>query len=254
MKPWRNQRWRASAEPWVQLSGFTRPWVFSWMRSSPTAEAAERASLMSWSVSGLRNGVPVSSSFDRRGVLGPHPAEAVGHAARCARHRTPAPAGPAGPGRAARAGPAGRGRTRGRRRTPARAARRWSRTGPRGSGRSWRRCRPTCRAGSRTGPTWLLAVPHADWVGAAVEHGLGRLPLLAVARQLAGPVGLHRVHRADDAALGVLVGVGAGLALCERVGVLVAGRPAPGPGRCRSGRRVASPAAADAGRSARGSG
>ena len=77
------------------------------------------------------------------------------------------------------------------------------------------------------------AVERADLVargaarrlgGAVVEHGLGRLPLLAVARQLAAPVGLHRVHRADDPARGVAVRVGAGLALLERGGALVAGR------------------------------
>ena len=80
--------------------------------------------------------------------------------------------------------------------------------------------------------------------GAAVEHGLGSLPLLAEARQLARPVGLHRVHRADDAALGVLVGVGAGLALGERLGSwspaacdLVCGSAGPPP--------VTSPPAAD---------
>src|SRR6478735_5805400 len=71
----------------------------------------------------------------------------------------------------------------------------------------------------------LVARGPARRLGAAVvEHRLRRLPLLAVPRHLAGPVGLHRIHRADDAALGVLVGVGAGLALLERLGVLVAGR------------------------------
>ena len=32
-----NQRFRCSAEPWVQVSGLTRPTLRFWMRSSPTA-------------------------------------------------------------------------------------------------------------------------------------------------------------------------------------------------------------------------
>ena len=45
--PVRNQRWRCSDDPWVNDSGFTRPCTFSWMRSSPMAEAASRPSAMS---------------------------------------------------------------------------------------------------------------------------------------------------------------------------------------------------------------
>ena len=49
---------RASAEPWVHDSGVTRPCIFSWIRSSPTADAADSADLMSCSVIGLSRGCP----------------------------------------------------------------------------------------------------------------------------------------------------------------------------------------------------
>ena len=39
-KPLAAQYWRILAEPWVQLSGCTRPLEASWIRSSPTAAAA----------------------------------------------------------------------------------------------------------------------------------------------------------------------------------------------------------------------
>jgi len=38
---------RCSDEPWVQLSGVTRPCVSCWIRSSPTAAAASRAAAKS---------------------------------------------------------------------------------------------------------------------------------------------------------------------------------------------------------------
>ena len=90
----------------------------------------------------------------------------------------------------------------------------------------------------------LVARGAARRLGAAVvEDRLGRLPLLAVARQLARPVGLHRVHRADDPAVGVPVGVGPGLALLKRCGVLVAGcRHLAGVEAARPTRGVAAPA------------
>src|SRR6185436_19046191 len=46
-KPVRNQVTRCSEVPWVNVSGSILPWVCSWIRSSPTAAAAVRASSMS---------------------------------------------------------------------------------------------------------------------------------------------------------------------------------------------------------------
>ena len=119
---------------------------------------------MSWSVSGLRNGCAGVLVGHGRGVLGPDPAEAVGH----------------------QLGAHGAGVR------PLRVLLRaveeaelvlervavlvgddvLLRERPSAGAElvledleeARRRCRPACRGGSRTGPTWLLAVPHADWV------------------------------------------------------------------------------------------
>ncbi|COZ22181.1 Uncharacterised protein [Mycobacterium tuberculosis] len=45
---------RCAAEPCVQVSGLVRPVVCCWIRSSPTAAAAARASWMSLSLNGSR--------------------------------------------------------------------------------------------------------------------------------------------------------------------------------------------------------
>ena len=45
--PFLNQLERCSADPCVQVSGFTAAPALAWMRSSPTAEAACRPSSMS---------------------------------------------------------------------------------------------------------------------------------------------------------------------------------------------------------------
>ncbi len=50
------------ADPSVQPSGFTWPVAASWMRSSPTADAADSASSSCCSVIGARNVTPVSGS------------------------------------------------------------------------------------------------------------------------------------------------------------------------------------------------
>ena len=55
---------RDAAEPWVQDSSVTWPWVFSWILSSPTAPAAAIASEMSCSLSSLMIGSPPSSSVE----------------------------------------------------------------------------------------------------------------------------------------------------------------------------------------------
>src|SRR4051794_28237196 len=56
-----NQRMRCSAVPWVKVSGFAWPWVFLWMRSSPTAAAASRPRAMSSSESSVMRGLPLRS-------------------------------------------------------------------------------------------------------------------------------------------------------------------------------------------------
>ena len=71
-RPTVNQCWRCSAEPWVQPSGSTWPWVRSWIRSSPTAAAALSAWLICSAVGGLRK--PVDAAW-----LHPDAGEAVGH-------------------------------------------------------------------------------------------------------------------------------------------------------------------------------
>jgi hypothetical protein len=45
--PMVNHFWRDADEPWVKVSGETRPLVARWIRSSPTAAAASRASAVS---------------------------------------------------------------------------------------------------------------------------------------------------------------------------------------------------------------
>jgi hypothetical protein len=55
-----NQRWRCSLDPCVHDSGFTWPEA-AWMRSSPTADAALRASAISAIVVVFRNGTPFAS-------------------------------------------------------------------------------------------------------------------------------------------------------------------------------------------------
>jgi len=60
VRPVVNQRWRCSLDPCVHDSGFTWPEA-AWMRSSPTADAALRASAISAVVGGLRNGTPFAS-------------------------------------------------------------------------------------------------------------------------------------------------------------------------------------------------
>jgi hypothetical protein len=51
---------RCSEVPCVKVSGFTWPWVFSWIRSSPIAAAASRPSLMSCCVRSTTS--PVSTA------------------------------------------------------------------------------------------------------------------------------------------------------------------------------------------------
>jgi hypothetical protein len=59
--PVENQCWRCVADPWVHVSGSTRPVAARWMRSSPTAAAASRPSAMSLGVISLTR--PVSTAF-----------------------------------------------------------------------------------------------------------------------------------------------------------------------------------------------
>ncbi len=70
---------RCSDEPCVHASGFTRPWVRSWIRSSPTDEAARQGVgdvLVGERLQERDAGVGV---LDGGGVVGPHPRQAVGH-------------------------------------------------------------------------------------------------------------------------------------------------------------------------------
>src|SRR5690606_25648598 len=61
-----NHSVRCSAEPWVHVSGFTIPVAWAWIRSSPTAAAASRASAISpGSISIARSPSTVSVSSTR---------------------------------------------------------------------------------------------------------------------------------------------------------------------------------------------
>jgi hypothetical protein len=64
VKPVWNHCTRAAAEPWVHCSLLTRPVVYCWMRSSPTALAAAIACWMSVSVRSTRSGSPSAVSVD----------------------------------------------------------------------------------------------------------------------------------------------------------------------------------------------
>ena len=55
-----NHSWRCSDEPCVHVSGFTCPWVCSWIRSSPMTDAALSACAICSRVSGSRK--PVSTA------------------------------------------------------------------------------------------------------------------------------------------------------------------------------------------------
>ncbi len=187
--PARNQRWRDSAEPCVQLSGSTRPAERCWMRSSPTAAAASSPSAMSG-----RSELVHEARL--HGVCRPHARVAVSLELEAHRPGPPRHFGRRQPSCRCRGGAERGGRTRARSRRPPQRGPRGRRTESATPHRRTDRCRPS-RRGAVEGPDRRggRAAPRRG-LGAEEAGRCDGVPPHVIA-----PVGLHGVDDRHDAAV-----------------------------------------------------
>ena len=222
-RPVVNHCLRCAADPWVQDSVSTRPWVFCWIRSSPTAAAA------SWRLR-RTSASPIETLPGVVGQPAPHAGVAVGLQLHRDRELVllarAGPAGRPGPCARCRTASAGGARPRGPGCTPARSGpgRRTAAAAARGSRC---RCRSSGPAGSRTGPPATTPVPQPVFTAWVKKVSPGCSYLLAGPGELVGPDLVDLVVDLDQEAVVVLVDGPCGVA----PGLQVAARrcPAPGP-------------------------